>query len=214
MRVAIYCRVSRIDQHPENQLHELRLYAQARGWSIFKEYEDRMSGAKESRPAFNQMLDDARRRRFDMVLCWRLDRFSRSLRNLLFTIDELVGYGVSFSSLNENIDTHSVTGRFTLSILGALAEMERSRISERVKLGLDRAKRDGVKLGRKRPKQATDEAIEALNALSLRAAAQKLGVSKSFIHNYRASRKSAEGPGAKLLFCLKLRASPSVFDSL
>jgi len=89
------------------------------------------------------------------------------------------------------VDTHSVTGRFTLSILGALAEMERSRIFERVKLGLDRAKRDGVKLGRKRPKQAIDEAIDALNGLSLRAAAQRLGVSKSFIHKHRAGRHRA-----------------------
>ncbi len=205
MRVALYVRTSKIDQHPENQIFELRQYANARGWTIFKEYEDRMSGAKDGRPALQQLLQDAKRRRFEMVLCWRLDRFSRSLRNLLFTVDELVSYGVSFSSLNEGIDTHSVTGRFTLSILGALAEMERSRISERVKLGLDRAKRDGVKLGRKRPKQATDEAIEALNGLSLRAAAKTLGVSKSFIHNYRSQRRAIAEPDGAVLNPYELR---------
>lgn len=190
MRVAIYVRTSKVDQHPENQSHELHAHAQARGWTIFKEYEDRMSGAKDGRPAFTQMMNDARRRRFDMVVCWRLDRFSRSLRSLLFAVDELDGYGVSFHSLNEGIDTHSVTGRFTLSILGALAEMERARISERVRLGLSRARREGVKLGRKRP-NVTDEQLALTSHLSLRAAASTLKVSKSFIHSWRQSQKTA-----------------------
>jgi DNA invertase Pin-like site-specific DNA recombinase len=188
MKVAIYCRVSTIDQHPENQGTELRKYVESRGWTIIREYSDKVSGAKESRPALNQLLTDAKHRRFDVVLVHKLDRLGRTLRHLLFLIDEFVSLNISFVSLNEGIDTNSASGRLSLHILGAMAEFERSRISERVKLGLARARKQGVKLGRKRPKQATDEAIEALNGLSLRAAAHKLGVSKSFIHKFRASR--------------------------
>jgi DNA invertase Pin-like site-specific DNA recombinase len=193
VKVCIYARVSTAldGQNPENQLIELRRYCDARGWAVFREYVDRVSGSKESRPALNELLADAKQRRYDAVLVWRLDRLGRSLRHLLFLIDEFVSLDIAFVSLNEGIDTNSASGRLSLHILGAMAEFERSRISERVKLGLARARKQGVRLGRKRPKQATDDAIEALDGLSLRAAAQKLGVSKSFIHKFRASRESA-----------------------
>lgn len=195
-RVLIYCRVSRVDQHPEAQQFELRRYAEARGWTIVRELVDHgVSGAKESRPAFNQMMADARHRRFDILLVHKIDRLGRSLRHLLFTIDQLVELKIQFVSMNEGIDTGSITGTFMLHILGALSQMERSKLSERTKLGLERARRQGVRLGRKRP-NVSDEAIEALNSLSVRTAAKKLGISKSFVHKFRARRvKASEQSG-------------------
>ena len=198
MKIAIYARTSTLDQHPENQLIELRKYAEARGWAVFNEYVDQISGAKESRPALNRMMDDAKRRRFDAVLVHRLDRLGRTLRHLLFTIDTLVELKVSFVSLNEGIDTASPAGRLSLHILGAMAEFERSRISERVKLGLARARKQGVKLGRRRPKHATDSAMQALDGLSTRAAAHQLGVSKSFVHAWRSAKTAVALPAAAL----------------
>jgi DNA invertase Pin-like site-specific DNA recombinase len=100
MRAAIYARVSTFDQEPENQLQELRRYVEARGWSA-KEYVDRaVSGAKDRRPALDELVKDARRRRFDVLGCWRLDRLGRNLRHLILLLDELQAVGVAFVSLS------------------------------------------------------------------------------------------------------------------
>src|SRR5437879_4332511 len=175
MRCAIYVRVSTVDQEPENQLAELRRYVQARGWSAV-EYVDRgVSGAKDRRPALDQMVADARRRRFDVLVCWRLDRLGRNLKHLITLLEDLQALGVPFVSLAEGIDATTPAGRLQMHILGAIAEFERGRIVERVRAGLARARAQGQRLGRPRKTRA---AI-AVPGGSVRAAAQAWGVSKS-----------------------------------
>ena len=145
MKAAIYARVSTLDQEPENQLTELRRYVEARGWSG-QEYVDKgVSGAKDRRPALDALLRDARRRRCDVVICWRLDRFGRNLRHLVTVIDELQALGVAFVSLAEGLDLTTPAGRLQLHVLAALAEFERARIAERVAAGLARARRNGTR---------------------------------------------------------------------
>src|SRR5207249_6220495 len=132
MRAAIYARVSTVDQEPENQLQELRRYIQARDWTA-AEYVDRgVSGAKERRPALDNLIRDAKRRRFDVLVCWRLDRLGRNLRHLILLLDDLQAVGVAFVSLAEGIDATTPAGRLQLHVLGAIAEFERARIAERV----------------------------------------------------------------------------------
>src|SRR2546422_5148197 len=99
MNVAIYARVSTLDQEPENQLQELRRYGEARGWTAV-EYVDRgISGAKDKRPALDTLIRDAKRRRFDVLVCWRLDRLGRNLKHLITLLDDLQSIGVGFVSL-------------------------------------------------------------------------------------------------------------------
>src|SRR6202163_3528324 len=150
MRAAIYARVSTFDQEPENQLQELRRYVAARGWTAVECVDRGVSGAKDRRPALDQLLIDARRRRFDVLVCWRLDRLGRNLRHLITMLDEFQALGVSFVSLAEGIDATTPAGKLQMHILGAMAEFERGRIQERVKAGLARAKAHRVRLGRPR----------------------------------------------------------------
>ncbi len=175
MRAAIYARVSTLDQEPENQLQELRRYVEARGW-VAAEYVDRgVSGAKDRRPALDQLLTDAKRRRIDVVVCWRLDRLGRSLKHLITLLDEFQSLGVAFVSLAEGIDAATPAGKLQMHILGAIAEFERERIRERVLAGLARARTQGKRLGRPRRRPP---AI-AVPGASVRAAARIWGVSKS-----------------------------------
>lgn len=177
MRAAIYARVSTGEQDPTNQLFELRRYCEARGWTIVREFVDHgVSGAKESRPALDEMLRAAKRRRVDGVVVWKLDRLGRNLRHLILTLDELASLGVAFVSLGEGIDTATAAGRLQLHILGAIAEFERGRIAERVRIGLERARRDGQRLGRPR---RTALPGGAPRGLTVRQAAIAWGVSKS-----------------------------------
>jgi DNA invertase Pin-like site-specific DNA recombinase len=184
-RAAVYARVSTFDQEPENQLAELRRYVEARGWTA-KEYTDRgVSGAKDHRPALDQLVADARRRRFDVLVCWRLDRLGRNLRHLILLLDELQAVGVAFVSLTEGIDATTPAGKLQLHILGAIAEFERGRIAERVRAGLARARAAGKRLGRPR---AVRPPVEIPKGLTVRAAAELWGVSKS-----TAARRLREG---------------------
>ena len=174
-RAAIYARVSTLDQEPENQLQELRRYVQARGWTA-EEYVDRgVSGAKDRRPALDTLVQDARRRRFDVLVCWRLDRLGRNLRHLVILIEELQSVGVAFISLGEGIDCTTPAGKLQLHILAALAEFERGRIRERVMAGLQRARAQGKRLGRPRSRPV----VIAVPGGNVRAAAKAWGVSKS-----------------------------------
>src|SRR3954452_7974759 len=146
MRAALYARVSTLDQEPENQLEELRRYADARGWTA-TEYVDRgVSGSKDRRLALDQLLADAKRRRFDVLVCWRLDRLGRNLRHLILLLDDLQALGIPFVSLSEGIDATTPAGRLQLHVLGAIAEFERERIRERVLAGLQRARVQGKRL--------------------------------------------------------------------
>src|SRR6266478_4859142 len=150
MRAAIYARVSTLDQEPENQLQELRQYVAARDWTAVEYVDKGVSGAKDRRPALDTLLRDARRRRFDVLVCWRLDRLGRNLKHLITLLDELQALGVAFVSLAEGIDATTPAGKLQMHILGAIAEFERGRIVERVRAGLNRAKAQGKKLGRPR----------------------------------------------------------------
>ena len=135
LRAALYARVSTLDQEPENQLAELRRYAAARGWEAAEYVDHGASGADERRTALEAMVQDVRRRRVDVVVCWRLDRLGRGLRHLVALLDEFHALGVAFVSLGEGIDCTTPAGRLQLHVLAALAEFERARIAERVKAG-------------------------------------------------------------------------------
>jgi len=175
MRTAIYARVSTFDQEPENQLAELRRYVVSREWSAVQYVDKGVSGAKDRRPALDQLVADARRRKFDVLVCWRLDRLGRNLKHLITLIDELQAVGVAFVSLAEGIDATTPAGKLQMHILGAIAEFERGRIQERVKAGLQRARAQGKRLGR--PRKAP--AAIAVPGGSVRAAARMWGVAPS-----------------------------------
>jgi DNA invertase Pin-like site-specific DNA recombinase len=173
MRVALYVRVSTLDQDPQNQIAELRKYAAARCWTITQEFVDHgVSGSKESRPALDRLSNDAKRRRFDVVLVWRLDRLGRSLKHLVTLLDEWRVLGVAFVSLAEGIDCTTPAGKLQLHILAAIAEFERGRIVERVRAGLNRARSQGKRLGRPRKSPAA-------MTITVRDAAAIWNVSKS-----------------------------------
>ena len=148
-RVALYMRVSTVDQHPETQLHDLRGLAAQRSFEIVHEYTDKISGAKAKRPGLDQLLSDARRGKFDVVMVWAFDRLARSVRHLLEVLDELNHLEIEFVSFRENIDTGGPLGRAMIVIVGAIAELERSLIVERVKAGLRRARLEGRQIGRR-----------------------------------------------------------------
>jgi DNA invertase Pin-like site-specific DNA recombinase len=163
--VALYARVSTLDkgQDPQMQLRELRAHAQAQGWEVFSEYVDHgISGSKDSRPQLNRMMSDAAAGKFDAVLVWKLDRFSRSLRMLITSLESLAASGVSFVSLRDNLDLTTATGRLMFQMIGAFAEFEREITRERVRAGLRNARAKGKTLGRK---ARTDIDVSALLAL-------------------------------------------------
>lgn len=187
MKAAVYARVSTADQEPENQLQELRRYVAARGWQATEFVDRGVSGARESRPALDALVKDARRRHFDTLVVWRLDRLGRNLRHLILLLDELTALGIGFVSLGEGIDTSTPAGRLQLHILGAIAEFERARIQERVRAGLARAKAQGRVLGRPRVRVAPG-ALEGVAGLSVREAALALGLSRSTVQ-----RRKKEG---------------------
>ena len=147
-RAALYLRVSTIDQHPETQLYDLRQMAAQRGYEIVQEYTDRISGVKARRPALDTMMRDARRSRFDAVLVWACDRIARSTRHFLEVLDELNRFNIEFVSFREQIDTGGPLGRAIVVIIGAIAELERNLIVERVRAGMRRARLEGRHIGR------------------------------------------------------------------
>jgi len=206
MRVAIYARVSTLDQQPENQLAELRRYAEARGWTAVEYVDHGITGTKDSRPSLDRMIKDAKRRTFDVLLCWKLDRLGRNLKHLIVLLDDLQALGIAFVSLGEGIDATTPAGKLQMHILGAIAEFERGRIVERVRAGLARAKAQGKRLGRQ-PYAITDDRFAAVEHLSLRDAATTLGVSRSVVHRWRLSRKPRKSGVQTAANC---SANPSV----
>ena len=179
-RAAIYVRVSTHDQEVENQLEELRRFVEARGWEAREYLDEGVSGALEQRPALNALVRDAKRRRFDVLVCWRLDRLGRSLKHLITLLDDLQALGVAFVSLAEGIDATTPAGKLQMHILGAISEFERARCAERVRAGLARVKRQGRQLGRPRV-AVSEDALAAVAGLSTRQAARQLGVSASTV---------------------------------
>ena len=184
MRAAIYTRVSTLDQHTENQLPDLEQFAAARGWTIVETYTDHgISGSTERRPGLDALIRDARRRRFDALIVWRLDRLGRSLRHLVTLLDELQHLGIAFVALNQAIDTTTPAGRLQMHLLAAFAEYERASIQERVRAGLARVRANGQTLGRPRHQGAGD--LAAVVGLSHAEAARRLGVSVASVKRWR-----------------------------
>jgi DNA invertase Pin-like site-specific DNA recombinase len=180
-RAAIYARVSTLDQTTENQLAELRRYVDVRGWAATEYVDEGVSGAKDRRPALDQLLRDARRRRVDVVVCWRLDRLGRNLKHLVTMLEDFQALGVAFVSLAEGIDATTPAGRLQMHVLAAIAEFERARIAERVRLGLARVRAQGRRLGRPML-NVTDEELSTVAGLSVRQGARQLGVSPSTLY--------------------------------
>jgi len=177
--VALYSRVSTTNgQDPEMQLRELREYCRRRHWKLVGDYVDvGISGAKERRPELDRLLADAHRRKFDAVVVWRFDRFARSVSHLLRALETFRSLGIEFVSLSEQVDTSTPTGKMIFTVLGAVAELERSLIAERVRAGLRNARAKGIHLGR--PRRVLDPAVIAklrTQGASWRAIGAALGV--------------------------------------
>jgi DNA invertase Pin-like site-specific DNA recombinase len=185
LKIAIYARVStKNGQDPEMQLAELREYIRNRKWKIAGEYVDKgISGASDSRPELNLLMADANRRRFDVVVVWKFDRFARSVSHLLRALETFRALGIEFVSLSENIDTSTPTGKMVFTVLASVAELERSLIGERVRAGLRNAKARGTRLGRPPLKNLTVLEMQRLRSerqrsrISFKELAEKYGVS-------------------------------------
>src|ERR1700690_596420 len=147
-RASLYARISTVDQNLETQLLDLRQMAKHCDHEIIREYTDTISGSKSKRPGLDQLLADARRHRFDIVLVSAFDRVARNVRHFLEVLDELNHLGIEFVSLRENIDTGGPLGRAMVVIVGAIAQVERQAIVERVRAGMRRAKLEGRQIGR------------------------------------------------------------------
>src|SRR6202049_427622 len=149
MRIGVYARVSTRDQSCELQVRDLRVYCAARGFDLVREYIDvGQSGAKDSRPELNMLMDDARKRQFDAIVVWWFDRFARSTKHLLTALGEFRSLGIQFISYQENVDTSTPLGQALFTIVSAVAQLERDLIRERASAGIRNARANGKKLGR------------------------------------------------------------------
>jgi len=183
-RIAVYVRVSTKDQSVGMQLNDLERYSRERELSVFKAYKDNgVSGTNETRPALNDLMNDAKKRKFDMVLVWRFDRFARSTKHLVTALYEFRNLGIDFVSYQENIDTSSPLGEAIFTIISAMSKLERDIIAERVKGGLRKAKANGKRLGRPKSDVDTDKVIEYRKQnKSIRQIAKELGLSNNLVY--------------------------------
>ena len=192
MRAAIYARVSTIGngQSPEMQVREFSEHCDRRGWTVAGEYVDvGISGTKDKRPQLDRLMADAHKRKFDVVVVWKFDRFARSVSHLLRALETFNALGIAFVSLSEQMDTTTPAGKMVFTVLGAVAELERSLIVERVKAGLRNARAKGKTLGR--PRKIVDvRRITALRAqgLSFRAIASEIGIGLATLHRTSVTR--------------------------
>jgi DNA invertase Pin-like site-specific DNA recombinase len=185
MRVGLYARVSTTDQHCEQQLHELREYAKVRGWKVEGEYVDQgVSGTKDSRPAMNRLMKAARQRAVDAIVCWKLDRWGRSMPHLVQSVQELKSLGVRFVAVSQGIDTDESNpmAKLLLHLLGAFADFEHDLIVERTRMGLQKARREGRIGGRPRTIVNRVKIAEMdAEGYSLREIAEEVGVSAATV---------------------------------
>jgi DNA invertase Pin-like site-specific DNA recombinase len=186
MNVALYARVSTSDkgQDPQMQLRELREYCDRRGWTVTGEYVDvGVSGAKDSRPELNRLMADAKQRRFDVVLVWKLDRFGRSLKHLVAALGEFEALGIAFVSLRDSFDLTTPAGRLMFNMVASFAEFERDLIRERVKAGIANRRSKGFRVGRK-PISIDPANLQVLRSegRTIREIALALGCSPSLVH--------------------------------
>src|SRR5690348_9719945 len=185
MRAAGYASTSTTNpgQVPSVQLREIAEYCSRRGWTVTAEYVDvGISGSKEKRPELDKLLADAHRRRFDAVIVWKFDRFARSVSHLLRALETFQALGIEFVSLTEGVDTSTPAGKMVFTVLGAVAELERSLIRERVRAGLRNARAKGKLVGRPRVK-VSDSQVRTLTdqGLSMAAIAKQLGISAATV---------------------------------
>jgi len=166
------------------QTRELREYCERRGWTVAGEYVDAgVSGSKDSRPELNRLMADASKRRFDIVAVWRFDRFARSTSHLLRALEQFRALGIDFVSFSENVDTSTPTGKMVFTLLGAVAELERSLIAERVRAGLRNAVAKGKRLGRPRARLDTARIVTLRRqGQSIRQIAGDVGCSAGLVH--------------------------------
>jgi len=185
-RVGIYARVSTKDQTTENQLLDLRRYCESREWKVVGEFVDHgISGAKDDRPALKEIMTLARKRKVDVILVWRFDRFARSLPHLVNTLEELRILGVDFVSYQESIDTSTPQGRMMFGIMASLAEFERCLIRDRVMAGIRRAREEGKQLGRPKLTWDVSKALKMrAEGCSYQKIADTLSVNISTIHSF------------------------------
>jgi DNA invertase Pin-like site-specific DNA recombinase len=184
MRVGIYARVSTSEQTPANQLDALRIFGAARGWEVTEFVDHGVSGAKERRPALDELLRAVRKRKIDAVACVKLDRLARSVRHLVSLAQEFESLGVHLIVLDQAIDTTTPSGRLLFHVLASIAEFERDLIRDRVKAGMARARRAGKRLGRPHAIDGVWDQIRPLiesGALSQAAAARQLKVSRTTV---------------------------------
>jgi DNA invertase Pin-like site-specific DNA recombinase len=176
------------------QTRELQEYCQRRGWTVAGEYVDvGISGTREKRPELDRLLADAHRRRFDAVVVWKFDRFARSVSHLLRALENFQALGIEFVSLSEQLDTSTPTGKMVFTVLGAVAELERSLIVERVKAGLRNARAKGKRLGR--PKSVVSASTVAnlrSQGLAWRAIASQLGVGVATLYRCGKGRSKTQ----------------------
>src|SRR5664279_6441995 len=204
MNTALYARVSTSSkgQDPEMQLTELREFASKRGWQIVDEFVDiGVSGSKDHRPQLDNMMRLAKMRKVDVIVCWKLDRFGRSLRHLVDALDELQAVGCAFVSLRDNLDLTTPAGRMMFHVIGAMAEFERELIRERVKAGLAHARSKGQKLGRPRVFRERDKDAKAIRRMrgegnSYGEIAEELGRSKADVFRVASALGCASDPGS------------------
>jgi len=182
-KAAIYCRVSTPDQHVETQLYDLRKLAAQRGFEVSREYCDRgVSGSKAKRPGLDAMMADARRGEFSVLLVAAFDRVARSTKNFLEIVDELHDLGIEFISAREAIDTTGPMGRMFITLIGSIAELEKSILVERIRAGMRRARMEGQRLGRA-PLNVDHDALvrDRLSGMSLSEVAKKYCVSRASV---------------------------------
>lgn len=198
-KAAIYARVSTQEQSPDMQLIALREYAEKRGFEIFREYVDVISGVAETREAYGQLFSDVRKRQVDVVLVWKFDRFARSTKMLLSALDEFHNLGVDFISYQENIDTTSALGRVMFTLIGAIAEFEREMILTRVKAGLHKARLQGKRIGRPPVTQSQKERVQRLRlqGLSMRQIALREEIAVGTVCKYLQEKTLAEAQRAQ-----------------
>jgi DNA invertase Pin-like site-specific DNA recombinase len=182
-KCAIYVRVSTPDQHVESQLYDLRQLATQRGFEVVHEYEDRgVSGTKARRPGLDALMADARRQKFSVALVSAFDRIARSTRNFLQIIDELDSLGIEFISRREGVATGDAMGRLFMTIISAIAELERSLVVERVKSGMRRAKLEGRRIGRARLDVDREQVVsDRRSGMSLTQVAKRHAISRASV---------------------------------
>jgi DNA invertase Pin-like site-specific DNA recombinase len=199
-KCVLYARTSTPEQHVETQFVQLRELAARRGFEIVGEYSDRgISGSKAKRPGLDALLRDARRGKFSVLLIAAFDRLARSTRHFLTVIDEFDSLGIEFISAREAIDTSGPMGRMFLTLLGSIAELERSFIVERIKAGMHRAKLEGQRFGRQ-PLDVDHEALvrDRLSGMSLTQVARKYSISRASVVRFVREAQNRQFAGVEL----------------